>query len=355
MFNKKSQQKMTKKKLNLKGLGSKELEELLLRLDEKKYKSRQLFKWIYNKGVIDFEQMSDLSRQLRSKLADVAYIQSVTRLRSVKSKDESTEKFLFELEDKEKIESVLIEDVKRKTLCISTQVGCALGCLFCATGRMGFKRNLTSGEIVDQIISIKKDLKPDDKITHLVLMGMGEPLLNYGNTLKAIGIMKSELGLGFAARKITLSTAGIVPGIYQLADEGMKIKLAISLNAANDDLRSYLMPVNKKYPIKELLEAARYYAQKTDQRMTFEYLLIKDTNDSKKDALDLSKIVRGISCKINLIPYNGVPDLPFEKPDEETIVKFREILYPRCPAVTLRMSKGEDIQAACGQLRIISD
>ena len=299
--------------------------------------------------------MSDISRKLRSKLADVAYIQSVNRLRSVKSKDGSTEKFLFELEDKEKIESVLIKDDKRITLCISTQIGCPLGCLFCATGTMGFKRNLTSGEILDQIISVKRYLRPDERITNIVIMGMGEPLLNHENTLKVIGIMKSELGLGFASRKITLSTAGIVPGIYQLADEGIKIKLAISLNAANDKLRSHLMPINKKYPIKELLEAARYYAHKTDQRMTFEYLLIKDTNDSQKDALDLSRIVRGISCKINLIPYNGVPDLPFEKPDEETIVKFREILYPRCPAVTLRMSKGEDIQAACGQLRIISN
>lgn len=345
---------MNENKLNLKGLSLKELEEFLVKLDQKKYKSRQLSKWIHNKGLTDFEKMSDLSKTLRAKLNEKAYIQSIKKLKSFKSKDRSTEKFLFELEDREKIESVLIKDKKRITLCISTQVGCALGCLFCATGRMGFKRNLTSGEIVDQIISVKRYLKPDEKITHLVLMGMGEPLLNYENTLKTINIMKSELGLGFAARKITLSTAGIVPKIYQLAQEGVKIKLAVSLNAANDDLRSYLMPINKKFPIKDLLEAARYYAKKTDQRMTFEYLLIKNTNDSKKDALELSKIIRGISCKINLIPYNWIPDLPFEKPDEERIKSFRDMLYPRCPAVTLRMSKGEDIQAACGQLRIMS-
>jgi 23S rRNA (adenine2503-C2)-methyltransferase len=345
---------MSQKKLNLKGLSLKELEQFFAQLGEKKYKSRQLFKWIHNKGLTDFKVMSDLSQTLREKLNQKAYVQSIKRLKSIKSKDGTTEKFLFELEDKEKIESVLIEEGKRRTLCISTQVGCALGCLFCATGSMGFKRNLTSGEIVDQIISIKKYLKPDEKITHLVLMGMGEPLLNYDNTLKAIGIMKSELGLGFAARKITLSTAGIAPEIYRLADEGVKIKLAISLNAPSDDLRSYLMPINKKYLIKELLGAARYYAKKTDQRMTFEYLLIRDVNDSEKDALELSKIIRGISCKINLIPYNQVPDIPFEKSDEERIKKFRDILYPRCPAVTLRMSKGEDIQAACGQLRIIS-
>ncbi|MGB2696797.1 MAG: 23S rRNA (adenine(2503)-C(2))-methyltransferase RlmN [Candidatus Zixiibacteriota bacterium] len=345
---------MNENKLNLKGLSLKELEEFLVRLGEKKYKSRQLFKWIYDKGLTDFKKMSDLSKSLIQKLEEKAYIQSIKKLKSLKSKDGSTEKFLYELEDMEKIESVLIKDGKRKTLCISTQVGCGLGCLFCATGRMGFKRNLTSGETIDQIISIKRHLDPDEKITNLVLMGMGEPLLNYDNTLKAIGIMKSELGLGFASRKITLSTAGIVPGIYRLADDRLKIKLAVSLNAASDDLRSHLMPVNKRYPLKELLGAAKYYAKKTDQRMTFEYLLMKNTNDSKKDALDLSKIVRGISCKINLIPYNRVPDLPFEKPDEESIKKFREMLYPRCPAVTLRMSKGEDIQAACGQLRIMS-
>jgi 23S rRNA (adenine2503-C2)-methyltransferase len=354
MFNAKNSKKMSGERTNLKGLSLEELEEFVLELGEKKYKSRQLFKWIYNKGLIDFKKMSDLSQNLRSKLEDAAHIQSLRKLKSVKSEDESTEKFLFQLEDKEKIESVLIKDDKRITLCISTQVGCALGCLFCATGKMGFKRNLTSGEIVDQIISIKRYLKPDERITNLVLMGMGEPLLNYHNTLKAIRIMKSELGLGFASKKITLSTAGIVPGILKLADEGLKIKLAVSLNAANDDLRSHLMPINKKYSIKKLLESARYYAQKTDQRMTFEYLLIKDTNDSKKDALALSKIVRGISCKINLIPYNQVPDIPFEEPDEEKIKKFRDFLFPRCPAVTLRMSKGQDIQAACGQLRIMS-
>jgi len=355
MFNKIGKRKMSGKKLNLKGLSLKELEVFLSQLGQKEYKSRQLFKWIYNQGLTDFGQMSNLSKKLRSELKDVACIRSLIEVRSARSEDESTEKFLFQLEDKEKIESVIIKDKTRVTLCISTQVGCPLGCLFCATGKMGFKRNLTSGEILDQIISMKRCLKPEERITNVVIMGMGEPMLNYDNTSKAISIMKSELGLGLASRKITLSTAGIVPKIYQLAEEGFKVKLAISLNAANDNLRSYLIPVNKKYPIKKLLEAARYYADKTDQRMTFEYLLIKDINDSKKDALDLSKIVRGISCKINLIPYNRVPDLPFEKPDEETVKTFRDTLYPRCPAVTLRRSKGEDIQAACGQLRTISD
>jgi len=345
---------MGQRKVNIKGLSLQELEEFVLQLGEKKYKARQLFKWIYDKGLTDFREMSDLSKTFRSKLEGKASVGSLQKLKSLKSGDGTCEKFLFQLKDKERIESVVIKEKKRITLCISTQVGCALGCLFCATGKMGFKRNLTSGEIVDQIISIKGYLKPDERITNLVLMGMGEPLLNYENTSKAIKIIKSDLGLGFASRKITLSTAGIVPRIHQLGEEDLKVKLAISLNAANDDLRSHLMPINKKYPITKLLQAAKFYAHKTDQRMTFEYLLIKGVNDSKKDALDLSKLVRGVSCKINLIPYNRVSGISFQTPDEETIRNFRDVLYPRCPAVTLRMSKGEEIQAACGQLRIQS-
>jgi 23S rRNA (adenine2503-C2)-methyltransferase len=228
---------------------------------------------------------------------------------------------------------------------VSTQVGCPLGCTFCATGKMGFKRNLTSGEIVDQIIALK-----DHKPTHVVLMGMGEPLLNYDNTIKALKIINSELGLFFAAKRITLSTAGIPDMIRKLADLTLKVKLAISLNAPTDEKRNQLMPINKKHPLKTVLEAVKYYTNKTKRRVTFEYVLIKDFNDSQKDALELSKLVRGIPCKINLIPYNSVPDLPFEKPSEEKIIAFRGYLFPRCPAVTLRKSKGEDIQAACGQL-----
>ena len=342
---------MRTEKVNLKSLSLDELTDFVINLKEKKFKARQLFKWIYNKGISDFEEMTDISKTLRSKLNEIAFIGEIKKVKSIKSEDQSTEKFLFELEDKEKIESVLIREKDRITICISTQVGCPLNCTFCATGKMGFKRNLNSGEIVDQIIQIKKYLKRDEKITHIVIMGMGEPLLNYENTLKVIKIIHSELGLGFAARKITLSTSGIIPRIYQLAEEGLKIKLAISLNAPNDKIRNILMPINKKYPIKELLKSAKFYAQKTDQRMTFEYVLIKDINDSKKDALELAKSVQGIPCKINLIAYNKVSGLPFEKPDEKKVIEFRDILYPRCPAVTIRKSKGEDIQAACGQLR----
>jgi 23S rRNA (adenine2503-C2)-methyltransferase len=342
---------MQPKKINLRGLSLDELNDFIIDLKEKKFKARQLFKWIYQKGLSDFEQMTDLSEELRGKLKQVAFINEIRKIKSIKSEDQSTEKFLFELEDEEKIESVLIRERNRITICVSTQAGCPLGCTFCATGKMGFKRNLSGGEIVDQLIQIKEYLKAKGKITHIVIMGMGEPLLNYENTLKAIKIMHSELGSGFAARKITLSTSGIVPKIYQLAEEELKIKLAISLNAPNDKIRNALMPINKTYPIKELLKAAKFYAQKTGQRMTFEYVLIADINDSKKDALELAKLVQGIPCKINLIAYNSVPQLPFEKPDKEKVMEFRDILYPRCPAVTIRKSKGQEIQAACGQLR----
>jgi 23S rRNA (adenine2503-C2)-methyltransferase len=334
-----------KQKINLKGLWIEDLENLLGDLGEKRYKTNQLALWIYDKGNIDFNQMTDLSKTLREKLNSIACIDTIKLIKAQTSKLDFSEKFLFELKDGEKIETVLMWEKDRTTICVSTQVGCALGCTFCATGKMGFKRNLTPGEIVDQIIALKHH-----KITHVVLMGMGEPLLNYENTIKGVKIMNSALGLSFAAKKITLSTVGIPDMIKKLADLTLKIKLAISLNAPTDEKRNQLLPINKKHPLKALLEAVKYYTKKTKRRVTFEYVLIKDFNDSQKDALELSKLVRGIPCKINLIPYNSVPDLSFEKPSEEKIIAFRDYLFPRCPAVTLRKSKGEDIQAACGQL-----
>lgn len=338
-------------RVNLKGLWIEELESFLYKLGEKKYKAKQLAKWIYNKGVTDFEQMTDLSKDLRRKLSEVAYIGKLKLIKKQVSKIDQTEKFLFELFDGKRIETVLMRGKKRVTVCISTQVGCALNCIFCATGKSGFERNLSAGEIVNQIIAVKAYLKEDEKITNIVIMGMGEPLLNYENTVKAIRIIQSEIGLSISAKRITVSTSGIAPKIHQLADEGLKIKLALSLNTPDDELRRKLMPITKKYPLSEVLEALRYYAKKNDARITFEYVLIKNVNDSEKQALKLAKLIRGIPCKINLIPYNPVRGCPYEKPDEETLMRFRDILYPRTPAVTLRRSKGEDIQAACGQLK----
>ncbi len=334
------------KKINLKGLWIEDLERLLRELGEKRYRARQLASWIYAKGATEFDQMTDFPKKLRKKLSQIASIDSIKLVKKQVSPKDFSEKYLFELSDGEKIETVLMREGKRVTVCLSTQVGCPLGCTFCATGKMGFKRNLTTGEIVDQILALRRE-----RITHLVLMGMGEPLLNYDNVLKALRIINHELGLSFAGKAITLSTAGIPPMIRKLAEENLRIGLAISLNAPTDEKRDQLMPINRKYPLKELIASVRYFKQRVKRRVTFEYVLIKEINDFKKDAQTLSQLLQGLPCKINLIPYNRVPDLPYQRSSEEKILAFRDYLYPRCPVVTLRLSKGEDILAACGQLR----
>ncbi len=333
-------------KINLKGLWIGDFEKLLGDLGEKRYKARQLASWIYAKGATDFAEMTDLSKDLRRKLGEVAFIESLKLVDRQTSDKDLSEKFLFELADGARIETVLMWEGKRVTVCVSTQVGCPLGCTFCGTGQMGFKRNLTAGEMVDQIIALG-----EHRITHAVLMGMGEPLLNFDDTLRAIKIMNDEMGLSFSGKRITLSTAGIPSVIEKLAKEKLKIKLAISLNAATDEKRNQIMPVNKKHPLKELLAAVRKFTQATGRAVTFEYVLIEGVNDSEKDAAALSKLIQGVPCKINLIPYNPVPGLPYRRPPEPGVIAFRDYLYPRCPAVTLRISKGEDILAACGQLR----
>ncbi len=346
MVRKKSSATKTSERMNLKGLWIEDYEKLLGDLGEKRYKARQLASWIYARGATDFPQMTDLSRDLRDKLGQMAFVDSVKLAERHISQKDLSEKLVFELSDGQRIETVLMWEGKRVTICLSTQVGCPLGCTFCATGQMGFKRDLTAGEVVDQMIALG-----EDRITHVVLMGMGEPLLNYDNTLKAIRILNDEMGLSVGAKRITLSTVGIPSMIEKLADENLKIKLAISLNAATDAKRSELMPINKKHPLKELIAAVKHFAKKTNRGVSFEYVLIQDINDSEQDALALSKLIQGIPCKINLIPYNRVPDLPYNRPSEERVLAFRDYLYPRCPVVTLRVSKGEDISAACGQLR----
>jgi 23S rRNA (adenine2503-C2)-methyltransferase len=333
--------------MNLKGMWVGDFEQLLGELGEKRYKARQLASWIYARGASDFSEMTELSKDLREKLGRIATINGVKLEKKQVSQKDLSEKFLFKLSDGEKVETVLMWEADRVTACVSTQVGCPLGCTFCATGQMGCKRNLTAGEIVDQIIALR-----DNRINHVVLMGMGEPLLNYDEVLKAIKIMNNEMGLSFAAKRITVSTAGIPAMIEKLADENLKLKLAISLNAPTDAKRTKLMPINKKHPIKEVLAAVKAFGKKTKRGVTFEYVLIRDVNDSEKDALALSKLVKGIRCKINLIPYNPVDGLPYDRPSEEKILAFRDYLYPRAPAVTLRRSKAEDILGACGQLRI---
>jgi 23S rRNA (adenine2503-C2)-methyltransferase len=338
-------------KKDLKGLSRSELEDFVQSLGWERYRADQIFAWIYRRGAMDFDWMSNLAKAKRQKLKEVAFLSTLTLIHKIASKVDGTTKYLFQLEDGEKIESVLIKEGHRRTVCLSTQVGCGLGCVYCATGDLGLRRSLTAGEIVDQVLSVDRFLPDAEAITNVVLMGMGEPLLNYQETIRACRLMNDPDGLAIAARRITVSTAGVVPGIRKLAREGLRLGLAISLNATTDEARSRLIPVNKKYPLAQLISAAGEYAQAIGRPVTFEYVLIGGVNTSPDDALRLARLIRGIRCKINLIPYNEVPGKPYHSPTGEEVTEFMNLLYPRCPTVTLRESKGADIQAACGQLR----
>jgi 23S rRNA (adenine2503-C2)-methyltransferase len=319
-------------------------------LGHKPFHGRQVYKWMYKHLADRFDQMTDLKKDLRALLEErfsITIPQVTARERSI----DGTEKFLFELDDGNVVESVLIPDENsgRMTLCVSSQSGCPLGCVFCATGFLGLKRNLTVGEIIGQVIAIRRMYGPES-FDNIVFMGMGEPLLNYDHVLDAIGILTDSLGLMVGARRITISTVGIIPGIRRLAASGCKVNLAVSLNAANDVLRQNLMPATKAYPLRQLMEAVREWTTVRVRRVTFEYILFKGINDSLDDALELASLVRGIPCKINLLAFNPIETAAFDRPDDDDIDRFAQILYPRTPAVTIRKSRGADIAAACGQL-----
>jgi 23S rRNA (adenine2503-C2)-methyltransferase len=341
---------------NLKDMSMAELVEVAETFGKKPYSGRQLYKWLFRQGVANFDDMTDLSKDFRSFLNERYTIGKLRKIETIKSRDGSS-KTIWATVDNQLIESVIIPDADRLTLCMSSQAGCPLNCSFCATGKLGFKRNLSSGEIYDQYLltqhecaQMRLELPPESKITNIVFMGMGEPFLNYNNLLRAIDNLTDQLGAGLAARKITVSTVGLVDGIYKLADDNPRPKLAISLHSAIEDKRLQLIPIAKKYPLSELKQAAIYYADKSENRVTFEYLLIKGINDGIEDARALAEFIRGISCKINLISYNPVDNLNYERPDDRAIESFRDYLLPRAPAVTVRKSRGDDIAAACGQL-----
>ncbi len=336
-------------KTNLKVLDLTELQTFVASLGEGSYRARQIFKWVYGRGVSDFEQMTNLSKALRQKLAEQARIGQLQLVTSQTSAKDQSVKFLFQLEDGLKIESVLMVDNGRTTLCVSTQVGCAIDCTFCATGMMGLQRHLTVGEIVDQLLQVQN--QTGQTVSNVVLMGMGEPFHNYENVIKACDLLSHDLGPNLAKRHIVVSTSGLVPKIIRYADEGHKYRLAISLNATTDAVRSQLMPLNKKWPIRELMNAARYYTQKSEQMVTFEYVLMYGINDSAADAERLKTLVRGMFCKINLIPYNATEGT-FRRPSEAKITRFYERMASLRAPVTIRWSKGDDISAGCGQLAI---
>ncbi|GBD92724.1 putative dual-specificity RNA methyltransferase RlmN [bacterium BMS3Abin05] len=335
------------KKINLKGMTIEEIETFVNSAGIESYRSRQIFQWMYNKNAVSFNEMTNISKNLRKKLTTLAEIQTLKILRKQESADSGTVKFLFGLPDGEAVESVYIPDQKRRTVCVSSQVGCALGCRFCQTGQMGLKRNLFAWEILDQVLAIERELGVD--VTNIVVMGMGEPFQNYENVLRAVELCAHPEGMAIGQRKITISTSGLVPAIRRFTREKRRFKLAVSLNAATDEKRSRLIPINKKYPLAVLLDAVREYLQNSRCRVTFEYVLIAGENDSVEDARRLRRLLKGIRCKINLIPYN--PTFPgFRAPDEsKTNIFIQELLEFPAP-VTLRKSRGSDIDAACGQL-----
>jgi 23S rRNA (adenine2503-C2)-methyltransferase len=334
-------------KIDLKSLSKDDVESFIKDAGLPSFRSRQILHWIYERYAQSLEEMTELSKKLREELAERAYISNLTLLNRLTSHD-GTEKFLFGLEDGETIESVLIPDEERLTLCISSQVGCAMGCVFCLTGKSGLKRNLGPHEIIDQVISVNRMILPR-RITNIVLMGMGEPLANFDNVVEALRRMTGVMVI--SPRRITLSTAGIVPRIAELGQLGLKVNLAISLNATTDSVRDVIMPINKTYPIKAVLDTCRKLPLQQTRKITFEYVMLKDINDSTADAKRLVRLLHGIQSKINLIPFNPYSDCRYERPDDIAVLRFQEILAKAEVTVIIRKSKGRDILAACGQLK----
>ncbi|NOX44462.1 MAG: 23S rRNA (adenine(2503)-C(2))-methyltransferase RlmN [Caldiserica bacterium] len=329
-----------------------ELEAYFASIGEPRYRARQVFEWAWKHLVRDFSAMTNLPVPLRERLSREFAIGAASPGATVMDAEEGTEKVLLVLADGEAIETVLMRDADRRTVCVSTQVGCPVGCAFCATGRMGFRRDLTSGEIALQVLFFARRLKGEgERVTHVVLMGMGEPLLNYEATLKAIRNLNHPWGLNIGARRFTVSTVGIVPGILRLAREGIQLNLAISLHAPWDGLRAELVPATKRYPIADVLAAAEQYTRATKRRVTYEYVLIDGVNDSPAAARALARLLAGRLAHVNLIPFNPAPGLPFRRPPLSRVEAFKRALLARGIDVTVRYSRGVRIQAGCGQLR----
>lgn len=340
----------------IKSLLLEELQERLAVLGQPAYRARQVAQWLYGKRVKSFAAMSDLPAALRQELDATFQFGELTPVRVLGAED-TTRKYLFRLGDGNLIESVLIpaspalygEASDRRTLCVSTQVGCAYGCKFCASGLDGWSRNLNAGEIVDQVMRVEELC--GERINNIVFMGMGEPLANYANLMKAIQIINAPWGVELGARHITISTSGLAPQIRQLAEQPLQVRLAISLHGATDEVRQQIMPVNRKYPLDVLLAACEYYTERKKQRMTFEYILIEEVNDRPDDARALVRVARRVQAKVNCIPYNSVEGLDWKRPDEARQDAFMAILQAGGIPATIRREKGHDIAAACGQLR----
>lgn len=359
---------MSADRKNLLSLTFEEIEALVVRLGWKKYRAKQILSWLYPRHVGEIDEMTDLSKADRALLSEEAalhHLEIVTRLKSA----DGTEKFLLQLDDGNKIESVLIPDspqragplgtpekAGRLTLCISSQAGCTLDCGFCLTAQEKLKRNLKAEEIVGQILTVQRTLPADTRITNIVMMGMGEPMANLPHVIESLKRMVSPLGLGFSPRRVTVSTAGLVPQILQFWKGSVPVNISISLNATTDEVRDRIMPkVNRLYPLDELLAACKSFPLPARRRITFEYVLLSGVNDSLEDAVRLTKLTKGIRCKINLIPFNEFPASPYRRPSDEQVLRFQNVLHHAGLTATIRKSKGRDILAACGQLTSVAN
>ena len=341
-------------RVNLVGLLPSQLEDLAVELGASRYRGRQLATWIYRKNVVDVGAMTDLPKEFRAALAERAVL-SLPDVERVTPSQDGSRKIVFRLEDGGRVSAVIMPDDDRITLCVSTQVGCGYGCAFCLTGTMGLERNLTAGEIVGQLMVANPLLPEGRRVTHLVFMGMGEPLANYAALVTALRILTdARLGIGYSPRRITVSTVGLVSGIERLGREDLKVNLAISLHAARDETRARLMPVNRSWNLAALMAAVRKYPLAPRQRVFFEYVLLDGVNDSPDDAAQLARLLRGVRAKVNLIPFNdweGAEGAGFRRPPIARILAFQSVLLDAGITTTVRWSKGEDIGAACGQLR----
>jgi len=332
---------------NIYGITLGKLEQYFLDIGEKKFKAIQVFEWLYKKRISNFNEMSNIKKEVISKLEEDYSTDYIKIVKVLKGKD--VVKFLFELEDNQRVEAVLMKHDYGNSLCVSTEVGCNMGCKFCESGRLKKVRNLEVYEMVEQILIIEKEL--NIRISHVVLMGIGEPFDNYDNIIDFIDILNCGKGIDIGARHITVSTCGIIPKIEDFIKNGKQVNLAISLHAPNNEIRNKIMPINKVYPLEQLIIVLKKYIKETNRRVTFEYILLDDVNDSKENAIELSKLLKGMNCYVNLIPYNETSHIEFKKSNREKIIKFYDTLKKNNINVTIRKEFGSEVMAACGQLR----
>ncbi len=337
--------------LNLYSYSLNKLEDKMVSVGQKKFRATQLFKWIYEKGVTNFDEMSDISLSFRETLKK-EYCLEIPKIFTKQVSSDGTIKLLLELNDGNKIETVLMRYNYGNVACVTSEVGCNMGCCFCASGLLKKKRALTVDELIGQVLVLNNLLKDEEKrVTHVVVMGTGEPFDNYDNVMDFIRILNHPHGLAIGARHITVSTCGLIEKIRDYANEGLQINLAISLHAPNNELRNKIMPINRKYPLDELMDAVKYYEKVAQRRVTFEYILLKDVNDSKECAIELANLIKGTLAYVNLIPFNPVNELKYKRSDEKRVHDFMDTLMKRGVNVTIRKEFGTDIDAACGQLR----